>query len=506
MDKKKFEDTVGYIEAIRVCQNNNIPYAARAKCVKIAVGDGFCCLYPRKGASEVRATMDEVLRGAFSRINKELYYYKNKSYKPNPGKIDPTPFVSKDNIESFVRELCGITSDRTEHVPNSVGSNNEKLKRDTSKLTSYFERFVEYVHDNDNNELPIDFCERDGILKREENYKSVDVVKARTMLGLNGWKESLIGTGEIGGRVLKAIGKCYNLVDNHSQTKLRNMLDVTHQSYKPEAEKALYCIYEDDNEKEAFEYARKVLGGIYDLIACLFFIKDENRFLPIKTDNFDKRFNLLGIDYKTSGRCSWENYVGYINIIREIGNELTDSISLAHSVRLLDAHSFVWIIGEKKFLDWVPNRMQCIEESEQLEKEIQEKKIGDGKEAYSYVKTRINQGAYRKELLKRYHSCVLCKMGFENALIASHIKPWSVSKKEEKTDCDNGFMLCPNHDKLFDSGYISFDDLGRILISDQLNESDRLLLNVHSDMKIRISEGNKKYLKYHRSHLFQKGT
>ena len=267
---------------------------------------------------------------------------------------------------------------------------------------------------------------------------------------------------------------------------------------------ALYRIYKNPDEKASFEYAKAVFGGHYDLLACLFFIKDENRFLPVRSSNFDKRFRILNIDFKTSRRCSWENYTSYIEIIRTIRNEMSKKMVLANELRLLDAHSFVWIIGEDKFSNWIPNKEKCIEESTLIEKEIEEKELKGGAETYSYVKTRINQGAFRKELLKRHHTCDLCGMSNESLLIASHIKPWSVSNKKEKTDVNNGFMLCPNHDKLFDEGYISFSDSGMICISSRISEDDQRLLNVDKSMSMRLSEGNKKYLKYHREKVFKR--
>ena len=57
-------------------------------------------------------------------------------------------------------------------------------------------------------------------------------------------------------------------------------------------------------------------------------------------------------------------------------------------------------------------------------------------------------------------------------LVASHIKPWSISDANEKLDIHNGLLMCPNHDKLFDRGYISFDDTGRILISEKLDDNN----------------------------------
>ena len=69
---------------------------------------------------------------------------------------------------------------------------------------------------------------------------------------------------------------------------------------------------------------------------------------------------------------------------------------------------------------------------------------------------------------------------------------------------DNGFLLCPNHDKLFDNGFISFDNTGRIIVSEKLDQVNCVYMNVQSDMKIDINNGNKKYLEYHREHILHK--
>ena len=59
-----------------------------------------------------------------------------------------------------------------------------------------------------------------------------------------------------------------------------------------------------------------------------------------------------------------------------------------------------------------------------------------------------------------------------------------------------------NHDKLFDRGYISFDDTGRILISEKLDDNNRMYMNITPTMKIVITEENIKYIKYHRKNVF----
>ena len=89
-------------------------------------------------------------------------------------------------------------------------------------------------------------------------------------------------------------------------------------------------------------------------------------------------------------------------------------------------------------------------------------------------------------------------------LNASHIKPWRDCLPEEKLDRDNGFLLCPNHDRLFDKGFISFADDGTILLSDYLSQNDRIFTNVDPSTRIILTEQNKEYLAYHREKIFLK--
>lgn len=127
--------------------------------------------------------------------------------------------------------------------------------------------------------------------------------------------------------------------------------------------------------------------------------------------------------------------------------------------------------------------------------------VGEYKEAVT--KVRVNQGEFRDRLLRRYSKCCLCGVSDTQLLTASHIKPWAVSEPEEKLDVNNGFLMCPNHDKLFDKGLISFDDNGNILISETLASPDRIFMNVNDKMHISLTEKNKVFLEYHRSHVFQ---
>ena len=50
-------------------------------------------------------------------------------------------------------------------------------------------------------------------------------------------------------------------------------------------------------------------------------------------------------------------------------------------------------------------------------------------------------------------------------LRASHCKPWRDASNEERLDGENGLLLTPNADHLFDRGFIGFENNGDVLIS-----------------------------------------
>lgn len=119
------------------------------------------------------------------------------------------------------------------------------------------------------------------------------------------------------------------------------------------------------------------------------------------------------------------------------------------------------------------------------------------------IKARINQSIFRDSLLQRHKKCCLCGVTNPNLLIASHIKPWSISDNKERVNVNNGLILCPNHDKLFDGGWITFDDNGNIMISNQLSENDRVFMNIRAGMNITITPENRAFMEYHRNNIYK---
>lgn len=143
-----------------------------------------------------------------------------------------------------------------------------------------------------------------------------------------------------------------------------------------------------------------------------------------------------------------------------------------------------------------------IEQENQRIEEVIDEHLLEGEDRLAVVKARVNQGVFRDALIRKYKRCCLCGADETALLIASHIKPWVDSSGEERTDVNNGLLLCPNHDKLFDRGYISFEDDGKILLSDSIDENNRKCLNINSEMRINMSLETQEYMKYHRENRF----
>lgn len=126
----------------------------------------------------------------------------------------------------------------------------------------------------------------------------------------------------------------------------------------------------------------------------------------------------------------------------------------------------------------------------------------EGYDVESIVTSRIGQSELRRRILNNKKKCEICNITNQNLLIISHIKPWNKSNSSEKTDENNILLLCPNHDALFDKGFISFDKCGNLLVSDLLDDNNLIGFNIKRDIKIDMNENLKRYLKYHRENIF----
>ena len=123
----------------------------------------------------------------------------------------------------------------------------------------------------------------------------------------------------------------------------------------------------------------------------------------------------------------------------------------------------------------------------------------DKTERRGLVTSRVGQGYYRQQVINKWKGkCPLTCIDVVSILISSHIVPWSESNEEERLDVDNGILLSPNMDALFDRHLISFDDHGELLISSKVSQENIENLRLLRLPKIEINERMLKYIKRHR--------
>ena len=121
------------------------------------------------------------------------------------------------------------------------------------------------------------------------------------------------------------------------------------------------------------------------------------------------------------------------------------------------------------------------------------------------VSARRGQGLFRERVVALEGRCRVTHVSNPEHLRASHIKPWKDSSDSEKLDGNNGLLLAPHVDHLFDQGYIAFSDTGDILVSRQC--PDHLLVAWGIDAVKNVGpfrEEQRGYLDHHRKHVLKR--
>ena len=130
-------------------------------------------------------------------------------------------------------------------------------------------------------------------------------------------------------------------------------------------------------------------------------------------------------------------------------------------------------------------------------------------EREAVITARIGQGIFRENLIKKYDGCcIVTGVDDKRILVASHIRPWSVSTNEQRLSVENGLLLSTLYDKLFDIGLITFSEEGQIICSRELENKNIDLLKIDRNKKydLKTSAVFIENLKYHQGVVFLGGA
>jgi hypothetical protein len=133
-----------------------------------------------------------------------------------------------------------------------------------------------------------------------------------------------------------------------------------------------------------------------------------------------------------------------------------------------------------------------------------------GRDVLRLVNTRIGQGQFRAALLREFDGkCAVTGLAFPAMLIASQIKPWAKCNESEfgdRLNPNNGLLLNPLLDRLFDQGFITFNDDGTLLQSEELDDHEALQKSIPPGRRLQqqhVNAGQRRaFLKWHRENVF----
>lgn len=199
-------------------------------------------------------------------------------------------------------------------------------------------------------------------------------------------------------------------------------------------------------------------------------------------------------------------YCGRLNYIEYDPSTTKPVHIIFHSLDFIENTSFENLM---EIYEWRPEKIggKSSNDFEFLPKgetKIREQRKPNFTERKGLVTSRVGQGYYRQEILKKWNGrCPISGCDIKEILISSHIKRWSDCNDQERLDPDNGILLSPNVDSLFDRYLISFDVNGDMILSKKITENQLLSLGLNINMNINVSEGMKKYLIFHRNKLIE---
>ena len=125
------------------------------------------------------------------------------------------------------------------------------------------------------------------------------------------------------------------------------------------------------------------------------------------------------------------------------------------------------------------------------------------------VLARRGQGLFKKRVMKIEHACRITGVSREEHLRASHCKPWRDATNEERLDGENGLLLTPSIDHLFDRGFIAFEDTGQVIVSPVAHRESLLRMGIQPDSPPKVgifSSGQRRFLQFHRDNVLLKSS
>ncbi len=152
------------------------------------------------------------------------------------------------------------------------------------------------------------------------------------------------------------------------------------------------------------------------------------------------------------------------------------------------------------------HQLEAFDASEdEVAKALQNRTDLEEVEKLQLIQARRGHGVYRRNLENFENACRITGVTNLRHLRASHIKPWRASTTREKLDGNNGLLLSPHIDHLFDQGFISFADDGGLMVSSSADIDTLMRWGIEPNRTYHPFRAEQRpYLAFHRDVVFKK--
>ncbi|HLN24308.1 MAG TPA: HNH endonuclease signature motif containing protein [Patescibacteria group bacterium] len=119
------------------------------------------------------------------------------------------------------------------------------------------------------------------------------------------------------------------------------------------------------------------------------------------------------------------------------------------------------------------------------------------------VDARMGTGDFRRAVAALWGACAVTGCSNHVVLRVSAIKPWRHAIDAERLDPHNALLLIPNLAVAFETGLISFDPDGAMLLSARLTAEDRAALGITDTLRLTLTAQQAHYMGHHRARVFR---
>jgi len=120
------------------------------------------------------------------------------------------------------------------------------------------------------------------------------------------------------------------------------------------------------------------------------------------------------------------------------------------------------------------------------------------------VRARRGQGVFRSNVMLVEEGCRVTRVSDRRHLVASHIKPWRDANDQERLNGQNGLLLSPHIDHLFDEGYATFSATEQLIVVPEVKADLLDKWGIDAGINVgRFSRDQHAFLDYHRTNVYK---